>query len=370
MKTVKSAVKTRMASVSMLVLVSLLVSVCAMAQTVPAIDAPNQTDVQAETHFLTFLGSFVPESPASAAAYYNAIDPYQKKRKFTQWLLNAGFIGAESQWRSTGQQIISIQPGCSGTHTCTYGNNVVNADAHVIVLNAADLGFVRNQFIRCVPSCTAPNPIIYTYLENYPVDPFAQNGSKFPSASGAPNQPEATAAISSAVTRPTGDLSSCTPPPNNPLFCRKDRIADVAFEWAPPATNPTSSTRFGQQYAFLFFRDCSAFATSGDPTGVNSTQCRVGQGVITETINWSPGAVANQNIRMANQNPSQFPPLCSNAPGSGACPINVNQPFAPELDARGAKQMPGVCLECHGGTPQNLTSTGTYPRASSSGANG
>src|SRR5712691_9423839 len=112
MKTIKSVVKTRLASVSVLVLVGLLVPVCAMAQSVPNIDAPNQTDVQAETHFLTFLGSFVPESPASAAAYYNAIDPTASKRTFTQWLVNAGFIGAGSQWRSTGQQIINIQPGC------------------------------------------------------------------------------------------------------------------------------------------------------------------------------------------------------------------------------------------------------------------
>jgi hypothetical protein len=342
-----------------------------MAQSVPAIDAPNQTDVQAETHFLTFLGSFVPESPASATAYYNAIDPNQKKRTFVQWLKSAGFIGQESDWRSTGAQIITIQPGCSGTHTCTYGPNIVNADAHVIVLNAADLGFVRNQFIRCVPSCMASNPIIYTYLENYPVFPFAIGGSNFgdpnPSdfAAGSPTQPEATLAISSAFNRPVGKRT-----PSGQVSATGqvvDRIADVAFEWAPPATNPTSSTRFGQQYAFLFFRNCSVFATSSDPTGVHSPLCDAGGGPISETINWSAGAVAAQNSRPAKQNPSKFPPLCSNAAGSGACPINVNQPFAPELDGRGAKVMPGVCLECHGGAPQNLipgtgTNPPTYPR--------
>jgi|ERR1700730_1299443 hypothetical protein len=360
MKCFKGVVKTRLASVSVLALVALLAPAWAMAQ-IPTIDAPHQSDVDAETHFLTFLGSFVPESPASATAYYNAIDPTASKRTFTKWLVNAGFIGQEADWRSTGAQNILIQPGCSGTHTCTYGPNVVVADAHVIVLNAADLGFVRNQFIRCVPSCTAANPKIYTYLENYPVDAFAQHGSGFPSASGVPTQAEATAAITSAISRPVGVLPGTNPP------LRVDRIADVAFEWAPPANNPTSTTRFGQQYAFLFFRDCSAFATSGDPTGVHSTQCIAGGGTISETINWSSAAVAAQNSRLANQNPSQFPPLCSNASGSGACPINVNQPFAPELDGRGAKVMPGVCLVCHGGKPQNLTSLGTYPRGGNIG---
>jgi len=329
-----------------------------MAQLVPTIDAPNQTDVQAENHFLTFLGSFVPESPASARAYYNAIDPTASKRTFTKWLVNAGFIGAESQWHSTGAQIIKIQPGCSGNHSCSYGDNVISADAHVIVLNAADLGFVRNQYVRCVPSCAARNPTIYTYLENYPVDAFAQHGSRFPSVSAVPTQDEATAAITSAINRPTGILPGTNPP------LKVDRIADVAFEWAPPAANPTSTTRFGQQYAFLFSRDCSGFATFGDPTGVHSTQCIAGGGQISETIDWSAGAAAAQNSRTTNQ----FPPLCSNAPTSGPCLIVPDTngelpPFAPELDARGAKQMPGLCLVCHGGTPKNLTSTGTFPRA-------
>jgi hypothetical protein len=351
MKTVKSAVRPRLASVGVLVLVSLLVPVCAMAQLVPPIDPPNQTDVEAETHFLTFLGSFVPESPASATAYYNAIDPTASKRTFTQWLVNAGFISNESEWNPTGPQKFACSlPGCdfpAGTH----GHAILNVDAHVIVLNAADLGFVRNQFIRCVPSCAARNPTIYTYLENYPVFPFSKGGSNFGdpnplhSTAGSPTQPEATAAITSAINRPVGI---------NPVTgVAVDRIADVAFEWAPPATNPTSTTRFGQQYAFLFFRDCS---------GLTQAQCNAGGGPISETIDWSPGAVAAQNSRLANQNPSQFPPLCSNAHTSSACPINVTQPFAPELDSRGAKVMPGVCLVCHGGTPQNLTSTGAYPR--------
>jgi hypothetical protein len=98
-------------------------------------------------------------------------------------------------------------------HRSTRGclrDNIINADSHVIVLNASDLGFVRNQFIRCRPSCSALNPIIYTYLENYLVNPFAASGnggSGFPIRTGYPTQDEAAAAINSAVSRPLGEPS-------------------------------------------------------------------------------------------------------------------------------------------------------------------
>jgi hypothetical protein len=164
---------------------------------VPPISTNTQTPYQQQTHFLTFLGSFIPESAASATAYYNAIDPTASKRTFTKWLVNAGFIANESQWHPSGAQDIR-----TGQPAGVYGDNIINTDSHVIVVNAADLGFVRNQFIRCKPSCTALNPIIYTYLENYPVAPFAAGGSGFPGATGYPTQAEAAAAINSATNRP------------------------------------------------------------------------------------------------------------------------------------------------------------------------
>jgi hypothetical protein len=295
---------------------------------VPPVDALGQSDFQANSHFLTFIGSFAPENVASAKAYYKAIDPTGSKVTFTKWLVNAGFIANESQWHSTGKQLIACNgPGCD-LPAGTYGDNVVNTDSHVIVLNAADLGFVRNQFIRCVPSCTAKNPIIYTYLENYPVAPFAAGpgGSGFPAKTGFPTAAESKAAIQSAITRPIGTVNGQ----------KIDRIADVAFEWAPPAAKPTSSTRFGQLYAYIFHRDSA-----------NN---------ITETINWpddQPFLDSVFNSRQANAFPPQFPP---------AETVLAGNPFAPELDGRGVKQMPGVCLVCHGGKPQNLTSTGAFPR--------
>src|SRR4051812_43582740 len=86
----------------------------ALPQVVEPPGVPNpfnttETQFERETHFLTFLGNFIPESALPAAAYYNAIDPPApplypngKKRTFPQWLKNAGFISDLSQWNPTG----------------------------------------------------------------------------------------------------------------------------------------------------------------------------------------------------------------------------------------------------------------------------
>jgi len=216
-------------------------------------------------------------------------------------------------------------PGCDYPRG-TYGDNIINADAHAIVLNAADLGFVRNQFIRCVPSCTAPNPVIYTYLENYPVNPFANSatgGSGFPVKTGYPNDSEAKAAIESALARPLFSLPGCTSA-DTKLGCKISRIADVAFEWAPPPTNPASPARYGQLYAF-FFSDSTV-----PPT---------------ETVAFPLAGGVTPNV------------------AAGVLqPFHTGDPFPPDLDLLGNKQHPGNCFICHGGNPRNLTSTGAYPK--------
>ncbi|MCP4334700.1 MAG: hypothetical protein GY785_18760 [Gammaproteobacteria bacterium] len=43
-------------------------------------------------------------------------------------------------------------------------------------------------------------------------------------------------------------------------------------------------------------------------------------------------------------------------------------PFAPDLDARGTKQVPGLCNSCHGGAPLKLKANGTYRRKGDTGA--
>jgi len=385
MKTIKSAVKTRLASVSVLVLVCLLVPVSSKAQInnpqgnprqpvqfvpgVPQVVNPAENEFQRESHYLSFLGSYIPESPNSATAYYAAIDPLDSngldpKARFPQWLKNAGFIGQESDWNPSGPQLFACdQPGCNYPRlnpdgTPRYGPNIINTDSHAIVLNAADLGFVRNQFIRCVDPanakstnpCSAPNPKIYTYLENYPVNPFSGKvvgttppftcsgpsggvvesvASCFPTLSGYPTDPEVTAAIQSAISRPFGTVVDPNSGKLSPI--KTARIADVAFEWAPPVGNPNSSTRFGQLYAYQVGNDAS--------------------GKITETLNYAPNF---NGAHIVDFQAGGFNQLTINA---------ATDKFAPNLDGVGFKQHPGVCLVCHGGAPAFVPTGGPYPRA-------
>jgi hypothetical protein len=343
MKSRKGFMKGKLLLFIFLVTLVAVATVVEQTPGVPNLFNTTESQYQQQTHFLVFTGKDTAgESVTTSTAYYNAIDPTSSKRNFTQWLKNAGFISDESQWNPSGPQIIACdlgpaagcdQPAHNPDGSLNYGPNIINTDSHAIVLNAADLGFVRNQFIRCVPSCSAKNPIIYTYLENYPVNPFAASGnggSGFPIKTGYPTTAEASAAIQSALNRPLGTLAGCNPANTDTvLVCSIQRIADVAFEWAPPPMNPTSSTRYGQTYAFLF---------NNDP--VNG---------ITETIGVPPNSlpVGKQTPNLATKT---FNP-----------PTNVGDPFPPNLDFLGFKEHPGVCFICHGGNPKNLTSTGAYP---------
>jgi hypothetical protein len=46
----------------------------------------------------------------------------------------------------------------------------------------------------------------------------------------------------------------------------------------------------------------------------------------------------------------------------------VHVPFAPDLDTRGTKEVPGLCTTCHGGAPRNLKANGNYRRKGDTGA--
>ena len=362
MRSIKNLGKTKL--LFAVVLLALVATATVVEQTtgVPNIFNSAETSFQSQTHFLVFTSSSTPgENAATSTAYYNAIDPTKSKRTFQQWLLNAGFISDASQWHPTGTQIIACdmgpENGCDmpahdSSGNLVYGDNIINTDSHAIVLNAADLGFVRNQFIRCKPSCSASNPTIYTYLENYPVNAFASgtSGSHFPVKTGYPTTAEASAAISSALTRPLGKLvtnpldgSTCNDDPgigpvttDTLLGCNIQRIADVAFEWAASPTNPTSSTHYGQEYAFIFSTDGSG----------------IGDSVHTQETISIPAAGFQPNL-VGQVTPDVYAKTLN--------PVNAGDPFPPNLDFQGFKQHPGVCYTCHGGKPQKLTSSGAYP---------
>ena len=352
-----------------LALAAAAVAVSELTPGIPSMFNATESAFQSQGHFLEFTSSKTPgENAQTATAYYNAIDPFHQKPTFPQWLVNAGFIQDTSQWHSTGPQIIACDLGpANGCDVLAhnpdgslyYGDNVINTDSHAIVLNAADLGFVRNQFIRCEPSCTASNPIIYTYLENYPVNAFAGSGyvvpgSGFPFKTGFPSQAEASAAIESALNRPVGKLvtnpingqtcnddSSVGPvTTDTPFGCKISRIADVAFEWSPSPTNPTSSSRYGKLYAYIF--------QDGAPP--------------TETIAFPGASGVAPNVALKTLQPFNGGLTVDPTPANNNLYTGVDgDPFPPNLDFVGFKQHPGVCFICHGGRPVNLTSTGAYP---------
>ena len=98
--------------------------------------------------FLTMLERYVTEDAATEDAYYAAVDPDNKKTTYADWLFETGFIDDPLDYRTT---------GAFADH----------ADVAVTHQNVADLGFIRRMRIRCEPSCEAPNPDIYSVIENY-----------------------------------------------------------------------------------------------------------------------------------------------------------------------------------------------------------
>ena len=300
--------------------------------------------------FLNFsAGKSKAESPTTALNYMAAIDPGQNKVNFTAWLLNAGFISDPSQWKSTGQQTYTSVPG-------DYGYGKINAFAHIIILNAADLGFIRNQYIRCIPDCKTKNAKIYTYLENYPPTQFAKLN------------PDGTPDTTTQFTSTPEAISIA-------LERRSGRIADVAFEWAPAANGSSPGTNFGQIYAYVVQPQLTNIQcpSPGSPTGTAVLDSS-NNPVVDEQYVWPSNGGANQALWDCKFNNRVSPThLTLDANGNvDLTKIGYLNPrpdfavhsfddFAPELDQLGTKQMPGVCLICHGGNiPANLATTQSW----------
>ena len=192
--------------------------------------------------FLTFLERHVPEDAVSATAYYDAVDPDDNKTTYADWLFETGFIDNPLTYSSTGPLVIK-----SGADVTTVTHR-----------NETDLGFVRVVRMRCEPSCSDPNPDIFSVIENYP---------EFSDAAD-----------------------------------RENRLASVTMEWISTADGSNPSDKFVTFYAY---------------TGADLRDVDDGMG----------GTI----------------------------------PFAPDLDGRGNKAVPGLCNTCHGGTPRMLNGDGSYP---------
>ena len=154
------------------------------------------------TNFLQFLSHFQPEDSATAAAYYQAVDPLNKRTTAADWAANAGFVANAANYVSKGS------PGNPGD-----AEAIANSYSFALYQNATDLGFIRRMFIRVVPSITAKNPSLYSYVENY----FYRS-----------------------------DLAD----PYSDARARTNRIATVAFEWVPAADGSNPGKKFGTIYTF------------------------------------------------------------------------------------------------------------------------
>ncbi len=347
------------------------------------------TSTNSQRNFLTFsAGKSLVENHFTAQAYMNLIDPSGSKKDFVDWLVNARFISDRTQWTPNGQQTFVDQT----QHPNTYGPGMINAFAHIIILNAADLGFIRNQYIRCVPDCRTPNAKIYSYLENYGptqyllVDPVT--GDPDPNTSTT-NTPEA---VTIALERRSTDQRN------------GGRIADVAFDFAPAADASNPGFNFGQIYPYVvqdkekvpFTLDQSVVNPNSTPPVIIGGDCNYQAHNIKKGLAPRNDQVDEQYIwpldRVAGVNNDQgvwdckFNPFDPNVPNVGTrgpkAPfppvLNAARPdligflqpapfervqsgniFAAELDGLGTKESPGVCLMCHGGNiPSTLTSSG------------
>jgi len=360
------------------------IATTSMSQPPPQVGTANDS-----SHvFLQFsAGKSSVENHNTAQAYLNAIDPSGSKKNFVDWLKNAGFILDVSQWTPSGQQTFVDSTQCPSGPTC-YGPGKINAFAHIIILNAADLGFIRNQYIRCVPDCKSPNPKIYTYLENYLATQYLVLKSD-----GTPDYDTSTTNTPEAVTIALERRS--TDQRNG------GRIADVAFEWAPAADGSNPSFNFAQTYAYVvqdreipgFRLDQTVVNPTANPPATVGGECDFKKHNVRDNLAPANDTVDEQYIWPADGSNDQavwnckfnafsktalnagtrgtaapFPPaLDRNRPDligfldpAPFEPVLSTQVFAAELDRLGNKPSPGLCFNCHGGNiPSTLTNSGT-----------
>jgi hypothetical protein len=361
------------------VIVGATIASTAMSETVPQVG----TTADSSHVFLNFSGgksSLI--SAAAARDYLNTIDPGNSAQNFKTWLVQAGFIGQESDWTPNGQQIVTHQTSLANAKPSDYGYNKINAFAHIIILNSADLGFIRNQYIRCKPDCLTPNAQIFTYLENYGPTQFAKllaTGDIDPDTSapvaaykvGTGNKNFSTTNTREAVTialerRATDPRAG-------------GRIADVAFEWSPAPSNPNHN--FGKIYAY--------FVAAQEPVPFNAndtTECNLNPGantVVSAPRNISPTATIDEsyfwpddsgspgnnqavwdckfNLRSLTLLPSSDPLRIGFFNPRPSPLVKTGDPFAAELDKLGTKQGPSLCSICHGGNVPADVATNPHP---------
>ena len=111
----------------------------------PCTTFPPTFPAGAPDTFLTFLELKVPADTTTAAAYYKAVDPLNRRTTLEDWLVTTGFIDNPSD----------LQPGQNG-------DALVRRDAFAMYVNDVDLGVTRRFY-----SLTDANGNVAIYTENY-----------------------------------------------------------------------------------------------------------------------------------------------------------------------------------------------------------
>jgi hypothetical protein len=228
--------------------------------------------------FLRFLESFQSEDANTADAYYEAVDPFDRRLTLKAWLVNAGFLASETTpWTGPGSAIPDLSTPAGDSQIQVDEAN--GGSARATYVNGADLGFGRRMYLR-----TNPGGALASYVENYGTD-----RTLFPQDNGLPRFFDV----------PNGDALQ-----QNILDVVKSRnpnglVATVVMEFVAPDQDPTGPKRT------TFY----VYGANGQRVGINGLN----------------------------------------------------------LDGRGDKGNPGVCLVCHGGKPQALVN-GVYPNFGDTGA--
>ncbi|HSL22882.1 MAG TPA: hypothetical protein VK886_15225 [Vicinamibacterales bacterium] len=178
-----------------------------------ALPAPGGANV-----FLTFLEHFSPEDAATADAYYQATDPFNRRLTLRDWLETNEFLSAGAPFG----------PGVPGD----IGDGSIQTDALAVYLNGADLGFGRRMYLR-----RNADGALASYVENYGFD-HDNDISTPPRFEGVADLD----ILDSAETRTVNDL-----------------IATVCMEYKAPDDDPTGPKRV------TFY----TYAANGSRVGIN-----------------------------------------------------------------------------------------------------
>jgi len=279
--------------------------------------------------FLTMVNGPI-EDNESANAYYQAIDPYDQKLTLNDWKKENGFTD--------------------------YG-----ADSHAIYLNQADLGFGRDMYM-IMNSFYDPNGNIASYVDNYPSLDDAINKTNI-IATVAMEYGTVKGPFESELVAESGSQSVISEISMHLPAGKYTVVAATYYE------GESSTFDLDLRPGIDFSGEWDLYSGGGGRNPDSSLNRRFDfthaeDGNITirlEPIRASIGTYLYLFKRYSSaEKTNRFTKFYAYDP-EGARLNSAN------LDGRGEKFLPGVCLVCHGGNPSKLQ-YGIYPKHGDTGA--